>query len=354
MKLKPEPDFPELKRDPESLVWYVVKEHKGRTLFKSTRERRSKTKAARIARQMLAEFLCLSPEKSGAEYLFEDIAKKVLDLKKNKSKRTYRSAHDHIMHKLMPFFRGYKITSIDETIWEEFIVANPDRKLFNDTKQMRTIMKYAFERGLLKRKIKIRNPDPQTNVGKAYTDEEIEALLANASPDLKLQIRFGYIEGMRKEEILFLPWMFFIWEKRMIALPAWYTKTRRARRVPIHASLYDELWSRFLASYSPFVFPSPYDNNRPVSSNKSAWVACKKAAEITGRFHDLRHTFMSISIHRFGISLENAAKIAGMSLEVADRIYSHPTDEDLLKAVNSIRGIPGSYIGGVNDINNLQ
>ena len=357
MKLIPEPDFPELKRHPESGVWYVVKEVKGKKpLYKSTKERRSKTRAVRIARLILAEYLCLTPGQSKVTYLFENIALKVLELKQNRAKRTKRSAHDHIMHKLMPFFRGYPIDSIDEEKWEQYIAVNSDRKLFNDRKQMNTIMKYAFERGFIKRRIKIRNPDQKSSVGKKYEDDEIEALLSAAreNPDLTLQIKFGYMEGMRKEEILYLPWHFFEWEKRMIVLPAWFTKTRKARRVPIHGALYEIIWHRFLNTDSPFVFPSPEDDQCPVTTNKTAWQNCKKAAGVTGRFHDLRHTFMSNMIHRFKVSTENAAKISGMSLQVAFEIYCHPTDSDLHRDVNLIQGIPGSGIGEHNNVATLQ
>lgn len=361
MKLIPEKDFPELKRDPNSGVWYIVKEVKGKkALFKSTREHKSKTKAVKEGQRLLAEYLCADlKQMAKVVWKFEDIAKRVLDLKKNKSKRTIRSATDHIEKHLTPYFNGYNLVAIDEDLWEKYISAsrekNPSRRLFNDAKQMKSIIKYAFERSMITRKIKIRNPDPETTVGKFYSDEELKSLLMNAGEDLSLQIKIGFMMGFRKLELLGLPWMFFDWNKQIVALPEWYTKNRKARRVPIHSALYPILWQRFMNSDSPFIFPSKDEEHQcPVASNKSAWQTCKRLANVQGRFHDLRHTFMSLMVYRFKQQIPHAAKIAGMSVVVAAKIYAKPSDENLRETLNAFQGIPGSELVKHNDINTIQ
>lgn len=347
MKLIPETDCPELQRDPKSGVWYYRKYVAGKgEFFRSTRERKSKAKAKAIGLRMFAEWMGTIEAAKRARFLFDDVARMYVASRRNRRKKTIVSVNLHLTKHLLPYFTGWPIDTVAEQ-WEKYVEhkrrETPDRKFFNDAKHMRSILKLAYEKGMLTRPAKIANPDAKTEVGKEYTEAEIERLLANASGDLRLQIKMAYLMGMRRSEILLLAWERVDLKSGIIELTAADTKTKLPRQVPIHAEVWAELDVRRRRALSPWVFPSPVDAERPVEDNKTAWRNCREAARVDGRFHDLRHTCVTRMLFVFNIPPAKVAAIVGMSLAVMQR-YSHPKGKHLRDVMDSIRGISGSIL----------
>ncbi len=82
MKLIPEPDCAELQRDPKSGVWYYRKYVTGKgEFFRSTRERKSKTKARAIGLRLFADWLGTPEALRASRPLFETFADKVVAMK---------------------------------------------------------------------------------------------------------------------------------------------------------------------------------------------------------------------------------------------------------------------------------
>ena len=68
------------------------------------------------------------------------------------------------------------------------------------------------------------------------------------------------------------------------------------------------------------------DSTIPFRSWKTAWTACRKAAGVWCRLHDLRHTFLS-SLGETGLPESTMKAIAGwMSAKMLER-YSHTRDQ---------------------------
>lgn len=248
-----------LKRDPESGVYYWRQFAEGKEFFRSTEERTNETRAYKKGQRMFAEWIGTPEAVRAAHYTFDDIAAKIIELKSIKSKKTRISADLHINKHLMPFFGGYSIANVTEALWEEYIVHEHNkcstRKLFNDRKHLIMIMRHAYKRGLIDRPLEFRNPDSKDMVGKEYTEDEMTALLSQAGPDLTLQIEMGYKNGMRRKEILGLEWAWIDLEGGYIHLPAHATKIRRARSFPVHPDILPELVARFGATEGRFVSP---------------------------------------------------------------------------------------------------
>lgn len=335
MKLIPESDFPELQRDPNSGTWYVRKYVKGRgEICKSTREKHSKSRAKTEALRLLSEFL--GKPQRGYIPTFDDMAQTVIKLKVGKAKATQESARITFGKHLIPFFGTYRIDQISEIEWESYIIAKrqiqPGIKLFNHWKHMIMVMRLAYKQGAIERPVSLKNPDLQTRIGKVFTEDEINRLLNNANPDLKLQILMGVKMGMRKSEILKLSWDRVDMERQVIHLRAEDTKIRQGRSMGIAPDIYIGLQKRDRSS--PWVFPWRENKSKPVAANKSAWRECKLAARVEGRFHDLRHTFLTKALLEKKANPLDVSVYAGVSLEMIQSVYLHPNVEHTRSIAN--------------------
>lgn len=341
MKLIPESDCPELQRHPKSGVWYYRKFVTGRgEFFKSTRERKSKAKAKAIGLRMFAEWIGTPEARMAAGFTFEDVAEKYLDSKKNRRHRTIVSAEAHVNLHLVPYF-GHLPIHLAASHWENYIAHKrqtaPNRKFYNDTKHMRSILKMAMGLGLINGFQSIRCPDPRGRVGKEYTERELKTLIKNAGPDLALQIRMAALMGMRRQEILHLSWERVDFTRRIVTLAPEDVKTDDGREVPIHDEVLAALRER-RKNGSRFVFPSPAHADRPVDDNKTAWRECKSKSGVVGRFHDLRHTAVTRMLYVYNIPATKVAAMVGMSLAVMNR-YAHPKGVHLHSEIRKVSGL---------------
>jgi integrase len=247
---------------------------------------------------------------------------------------TQRDATFWIEKRIVPWCDAHCpfVERVTEATWEDFVRdylrVRPGQKLFNCRKYFRQIMRRAHKKRLINRVPDLPIPDRKRSPGKVYTDQEMSQLLTHARPTLKLQILMGFACGMRRKEILSLSWDCIDWEAGTISLKAEMVKTRFPRRFKVPQSILEALAKRKTISKSDYVFPSPTDWRIPVSDNKSAWQACKDEADVVGRFHDLRHTFLTNAVHKHKSAALDICKYAGLSVEEMDRTYLHPTVED--------------------------
>jgi integrase len=327
MRLIPEKDFKELQRHPVSQVWYVRKYVNGKERLKSTGEKVSKTRAKQIAMRILSEWYG-KPVK-GYVPTFDDVAQKVIQLKAAKAPATKYSAEVSINLHLLPFFSGTRVDEITETMFEEYVVQKqlerPGIKLFNHWKHFIQIMTLAHRSGLIPRPLRVKNPDGETLAGKVYTPEEVTRLIAAANKPLKLAITLAYTMGMRRGEILGLEWDRVDLDRRIISLRKEDTKIRRAREFGISDEALELLQA--CENRSGYVFPSRYDSSARSRGIKTAWGNCRRRAGVSGRFHDLRHTFLTNVLLVKKANPLDVAVFAGVSLEEIQKTYLHPTVE---------------------------
>lgn len=280
----------------------------------------------------VAEILRRDEPKPKSLVRFEELAEEILKLKSGRAEATRVSANLHIKKHLLPWFNEHYpfADQVNEATWEEYILAqrfkNPTRKLFNDRKHISMIMRHAFRKGVISRPMSFRNPDPERKAGKRLSDQEVGKLLGASKHSIRLQILMGVTMGMRKSEILQLAWERVDLSEQTIHLRAQDTKIRRARTMGMSAQVYQTLSAR--EQISPFVFPSREDHSRPSRSNRTAWSATKRRANVSCRFHDLRHTFLSVALLERKLNPLHVAVYAGVSLSEIQKTYLHPTVED--------------------------
>ncbi len=244
-----------------------------------------------------------------------------------KATRKYLAPYLEIMVPEEITAEWWESTYIDEV---KITAENQDRKFFNDRKWLLSFLKQLVDDGQLARAPRLINPDSKESVGKVYSDEDVATLLNFAqNEDLHLAILMAATMGMRRGEVFALKVDRVDIKKKLIRLKREDTKTRKARTFAISEACFPYLMERTKTG-SPWIFPSKADLK--VSLHKdgymTAWNNLKSMTGIEGRFHDLRHTFLTKAFNAPGSNAAQICAYAGLSLEVAERVYLHLTEED--------------------------
>lgn len=214
---------------------------------------------------------------------------------------------------------------------ESRIRSGANRKFFNDRKWLKSFLIQLKHDQVIKHVPNLINPDPPLAPGKAFTDEEVGLLINFSSDYLRLAILMAATMGMRRGEIFNLKWDRIEMSKQIISLRAEDTKTRKPRSFAISPAVLPELQER-TNNRSDFVFPHRDNIAKPMDKDgfRTAWDNLKsvKNLNIEGRFHDLRHTFLTNAFKAPGANAALICHYAGLSLEVAVRTYLHFNEDD--------------------------
>ena len=218
---------------------------------------------------------------------------------------------------------------------------------------------------------RVRSLRERRDVGRAIDrDDErklLDAIARSRSPSLLPLFIVSIDSGLRASEVrhlrrcdLRLTWTEGIIQSGEIIVSRSKTEGGTGRGVPLTrracASL--SLWlARFpAAGPESYVFPThqigfaghlrkPYlynvDLTRPMSEWKSAWKVARKQAEVTYRWHDLRHTFISRLAENPNVSEQTITALAGhVSKRMLER-YSHIRTQAKRDAVSALDAMDG-------------
>jgi hypothetical protein len=197
-----------------------------------------------------------------------------------------------------------------------------------------------------KLKLKVRN-----DIGKAYSEEEKERMLAEAanarSPHIYLALTLALNAGVRDAELRGLTWDQIKFAKGYLVVGQSKTEAGEGRTIPLNSSLLPVLreyavWykEKFGATRPewyvfPFGRPRPTDPTRPITTFKTAWRNVRKNANVTGRWHDNRHTLIT-DLAESGAGDQTIMDIAGHVSKRMLRHYSHIRMEAKRSALESI------------------
>lgn len=220
------------------------------------------------------------------------------------------------------------------------------RKFFNDRKWLGMFLKWADENGKAPagwRKPRLTDPDPERDAGKCYTYTETDALIQHADWLLLPKIIMGLEHFMRRSEVALMEKAWIDRKNRIINLPAYATKIRKARSFPYNdrlEQLFCELDEKLAHLGSPFVFPSPKDPTKSIGRDgfATAWSSCKRKADVVGRFHDLRGTGLTRAFKAPGGNPALICHFAGLSLDEAMKTYIRFSIEDMRGVANLVPG----------------
>ncbi|WP_454696695.1 tyrosine-type recombinase/integrase [Achromobacter aegrifaciens] len=147
-------------------------------------------------------------------------------------------------------------------------------------------------------------------------------------PHLPSFIQLALHTGCRRNELLKLRLQRVRTEEGLITLESEDTKTKKHRVIPLNAPALQALntmgaWRAEHCPASPWVFPSPRDHSRPLSTIQKGFRSlCVKANIEDFRIHDLRHTCASWLVMA-GVPLLVVRDLLGhSSIEMTER-YAH-------------------------------
>jgi integrase len=168
----------------------------------------------------------------------------------------------------------FKNKVFDRAIEEKLISDNPAIRALKDTKVYRA------------------EPRP-------FTEAEIQLIIDNAPNEFHRDFYMALCyTGARFGEITHLEWQHIDFENKTIHIedrPAYRTKTRKSRIIPIHPKLLTTLKHRSEQKDSTFVFPSPVDKSKPIRTLNRGFNKLKERLNIAGEktLHSFRHSFAS-------------------------------------------------------------
>ena len=202
-------------------------------------------------------------------------------------------------------------------------------------KRLRRFLNHAVECGYLQTNpagsVK-RNPRPKLT--RFLSREEIGRLHRVLDRHAGVQqadiIRLLLLTGCRKSEILTLRWQDV--DVDTLNLAGAKTGPRQVLlNTPARAIL-----ERRPRSGSAWVFPSPRDPGRPLSSDLRLWYLVRREAGIADvRIHDLRHTFASHAVLQ-GVPLPVVSRLLGHKRPSMTMRYAHVGDRETEAAAERI------------------
>ena len=168
---------------------------------------------------------------------------------------------------------------------------------------------------------------------------------------LRPVVRFAYLTGWRKREILTLTWAQVDVDAGIIRLEPGTTKNNEGREIPFRAlpeldALVREQRERTkrvqrtMGTIVPTVF---HRKGQPIKNPRNAWNrACVKAGNPGAWFHDLRRSAVR-NMERAGVSRSVAMKVTGHKTE---SIYKRYAIADVVSLEEGLKKLAGLDVTG--------
>lgn len=284
-------------------IWWYSFEFQGRRIQESSGFT-NKTAALRCEAKRKADLLDRRAgfTKSRLAPKFDEFVAEFLDWSEQQHRPKTHALHKWNCQTLNRFFKGKYLDEITTEMVEDFKSARK-QEFRQNAKDGRLISGITVNRALETLKAMyyqaerfgyaIKNPavgvamfrDP-LDAMRVITFEEQTLYLSNASQPLADIARVMLDTGMRPEEVFRIRGENLDFQQKTIFNP--FGKTKAARRtIPMTDDLAYLLKGRIKKlekKRTPFVFPSPYDHQRPIGSVKRAHRLAAADAGIKGRF----------------------------------------------------------------------
>lgn len=228
---------------------------------------------------------------------------------------------------------------------------------------IRMALDRAVKDGLIKKNpiLGVKLPQSEQKEMKVLTKEEIQRFLIQAKEEGLYELfLLELTTGLRRGEILALTWDDLNFETGELHISKQATlvggkitisepKTKAAfRSIILPPPMVEVLKEYKKSSFTPLLFPSRLKPEQPIDPShirKRLQVILERAGCKKVRFHDLRHTFATMSLEH-GMDLKTLSTIIGhVSAKTTLNIYTHVTsDMEENAAVSIDRGIAKTEI----------
>ena len=248
-----------------------------------------------------------------------------------------------IIDHLKDFMKDRLLSSITGTTIEEYKAVRAKEVSLSTVNREFGVLSHLFNMAIKDGKLesnpaeKIKFKGADNKIEKILTVDEMKRLIDASSPHLKPILITALNTGMRKQEILTLKWDCVDFEKNTITISAANSKSKKSRAIPISNMLQTTLSEIASGTQSVYVFSDP-STNKPYKGVKTSFTTARKNANISCRFHDLRHNFATHAIEN-GVDIKTISEILGHSDIKMTMRYLSPTNETKTRAVNIIGNI---------------
>lgn len=260
--------------------------------------------------------------------------------------RSYDTTEMYVRRHIIPKWGRVRLTDIDGRAVAQWLAAKRDEGLAPATVvKIKAIFGRSFELGLRwgiagcdKNPVRGVQSKPLNNARERFlSTEEAKRLLAAAAksrnPQLASVVGLLLLTGMRVSELLSARWDNVKVDRRSLFIPT--SKTGRSRHVPLAQAAVDIIQRLPHAEGAAFLFPSPKDATKHLTTIKHGWQTARDAADLPGlRIHDLRHSAASFMVNS-GVDLFAVGKVLGHANVASSARYSHLANDTLLAAVEA-------------------
>jgi integrase len=339
----------------ETGVYYVRKSfhrHRIPELFETTRETklgRAKAKADELIQAHLDHYLSgktgLASKRAGTP--IAEVIDEVLRVVTPGKRRRTQENHRLYLNELKREWGSWDVNRIKLEAWNSWLAEFRTRKnrttYVDYAKNMNLVLRYAYKQRLATHLVTIPNPDPKANAGRLFTADEIGRLWEAMNEDTRDQFVLSFECLMRLREGLYLTWDRVDLELGVITLGIddvkTGTKTGKGRSFRMSDRALARMKARRLRVPGPLVFPSPTNPAKPMHQNKTAWQLAKKKAGIKGRarWHDLRHTALTVALLDAKMDPLLVSEYAGVSVRTIQAVYLHATHDKTAAVAGAVR-----------------
>jgi integrase len=196
---------------------------------------------------------------------------------------------------------------------------------------MRRAMNLAREDGLLREVPRFPHLREDNARQGFFEPDEVDRVISHLPDYLKDLVRFAWLTGWRKGEILGLTWDWVDLPGRAIRLPT--SKNDRGRLLALEGELWELIQRRSEHRSGPWVF---HRQGQQIRDIREAWASACRAAGVQGRvLHDLRRS-AARNLIRAGISEKVVMSITGhRTRSMLDR-YLITSEVDLRAAMQRL------------------
>jgi integrase len=327
-------------------IWWYNFEFQGRKIQESTGFT-NKTAALRVEAKRKADLLDRRAgfTKSKLAPKFEEYVEQFLKWSQLQHKPKTHELHDLNCQTLKRFFSGKYLDEVTMEMVEDFKSARKQERL--RWSKDRFVTGATVNRALTTLKLlyhqaerssyAVKNPvvgvamfsEPLDSM-RVITFEEQASYLSKASQPLRDIAEIILDTGMRPEEVFRIRVENIDLRQKTIFNP--FGKTKAARRtIPMTddvACLLKARIKKLEKKETPFVFPSPYNFQKPIGSVKKAHRSAVIRAKIKGHFrlYDARHTFATRAVAS-GADLPTLSALLGHAGILMTMRYVHPAAE---------------------------
>jgi integrase len=260
--------------------------------------------------------------------------------------RSYDTTEGYMRLHIVQKWGKVRLTDIDGRAVAHWLAAKRDEGLAPATViKIKAIFGRSFELGMRwgiagcdKNPVRGVQSKPLNNARERFlSTEEAKRLLATAAKSRNSQLAsvvgLLLLTGMRVSELLSTRWENVKVDQRSLYIPT--SKTGRSRHVPLAQAAVDIIERLPHAEGAVFLFPSPKDSTKHLTTIKHGWQTARDAADLPGlRIHDLRHSAASFMVNS-GVDLFAVGKVLGHANVASSARYSHLAQDTLLAAVEA-------------------